>query len=124
MNLRQRNQHDHEVESVSSFTFDKIKEMITTGQFLHPLPFPSWQDFYFPKKFPPFERFTGFFTIICGDCSFSRSYQFLLVFLRACRWIWSPERTGLCCYFLRTLRLRYFLVQSTEKGLSFWPVLV
>lgn len=30
--FKQRNQHDHEVESVSSFTFDKIKEMITTGQ--------------------------------------------------------------------------------------------
>ena len=28
----QRNQHDHEVESVSSFTFHEIKEMITNGQ--------------------------------------------------------------------------------------------
>jgi ADP-ribose pyrophosphatase len=30
--FEQRNQHDHEVESVRSFTFEKIKEMITTGQ--------------------------------------------------------------------------------------------
>jgi len=28
----QRSQHDHEVESVSSFTFHEIKEMITNGQ--------------------------------------------------------------------------------------------
>jgi len=30
--FEQRNQHDHEVESVRSFTFDEIKELITTGQ--------------------------------------------------------------------------------------------
>jgi 8-oxo-dGTP pyrophosphatase MutT (NUDIX family) len=30
--FEQRNQHDHEVESVRSFTFDEIKELISTGQ--------------------------------------------------------------------------------------------
>ena len=30
--FEQRNQHDHEVDSVRSFTFDEIREMITTGQ--------------------------------------------------------------------------------------------
>ena len=30
--LGQRKQHDHEVESVRSFTFEEIKELITTGQ--------------------------------------------------------------------------------------------
>ena len=30
--FEQRNQHDHEVESVRSFTFEEIKEMITNGQ--------------------------------------------------------------------------------------------
>ncbi len=30
--FEQRNQHDHEVESVSSFTFEEIKELITTGK--------------------------------------------------------------------------------------------
>ena len=32
--FEQRNPHDHEVESVRSFTFDEIKELITTGQIL------------------------------------------------------------------------------------------
>ena len=30
--FEQRNQHDHEVESVRYFSFDEIKELITTGQ--------------------------------------------------------------------------------------------
>jgi 8-oxo-dGTP pyrophosphatase MutT (NUDIX family) len=30
--FEQRNQHDHEVESVRYFTFEEIKERITTGQ--------------------------------------------------------------------------------------------
>ena len=50
--FEQRNHHDHEVESISSFTFDKIKKMITNGQIFTSITISILARFLLSKKIP------------------------------------------------------------------------
>ena len=48
----QRNQHDHEVESVRSFTLEEIKELISTGQIFTSITISLLARFLLSKKLP------------------------------------------------------------------------
>ena len=50
--FEQRNQHDHEVDSVRSFTFDEIREMITTGQIFTSITISILARFLLSKEIP------------------------------------------------------------------------
>lgn len=50
--FEQKNQHDNEVDSVRSFTFDEIKEMITTGQIFTSITISILARFLLSKEIP------------------------------------------------------------------------